>query len=93
MGVGELISVAYHFSKKVEEQFSLAHYRLYPFYLEPEGSAIFDIEKTPPKQNKLFWLKNPILLGLKCQPAKLSTFCLEYLKMMADILPSEVENI
>jgi hypothetical protein len=44
-------------------------------------------------QNKLFWLKNPILLALKCQPTKISTFCFEYLKIMADVLPAEVENI
>ena len=44
-------------------------------------------------QNKLFWLKSSLFLAMKCQPTKLSNVYLEYLKIMADVLPSEVENI
>lgn len=64
----QLISVSQELSKRFEEQFHLAHYKLYPFYLEGQDSKIFKIndpENHKNKKNAYFWFKNPMMLALK----------------------------
>jgi hypothetical protein len=72
MSVPQIFSIVQQLTKRFEDHFSLAHYKLYPFYLEPKGTNIFSLESTGVLKNKYFWLKNPLFLALKCNSLKLS---------------------